>query len=236
MRRDPRRQGDGLVEHGAGVAHLEGQAELDQFGRADPVRGQEHPRRLLPPHQRGEEEAAGRLGGHAQLGEGDAQARLGVDQHEVAMGEQREAEPDRDAVDGGEQRHRQVDEAVEQAHEPLSRPLDGGPGGDGGHFGQVLTRGEGGAAAGEHDRPDRLVAVGGAQGGGDLLVHGRVEGVAHLGPVEGDDADAGCGLVDLDPAVRHVVVQASASPAAAAWRRMTVSAAALTPMEMGQPM
>ena len=31
--RDPRRQGHGLVEHGAGVAHLEGQAELHQFGR-----------------------------------------------------------------------------------------------------------------------------------------------------------------------------------------------------------
>ena len=73
------------------------------------------------------------------------------------MGEKREAEADRDAVDGGEQGHRQVDEAVEQSHEALPGPLDGGPGGDGGHFGQVLTRGEGGAAAGEHDRPDRLV-------------------------------------------------------------------------------
>ena len=152
------------------------------------------------------------------------------------MREKGEPEPDRDTVDGGQQRHRQVDQAFEQAHETLARPLDGGAGGDGGHFGQVLARGEGGAAAGEHDRPDRLVTVGGAQGVGDLLVHGRVEGVAYLGPVEGDDTDAGRRLVDLDPGVRHAVVHASASPVAAAWRRMTVSAAALTPMEIGQPM
>ena len=73
------------------------------------------------------------------------------------MGEEGEAEADRDAVDGGEERHRQIDEAVEQAHEPLPRPLDGGPGGDGGHFRQVLAGGEGGAAAGEDDgaRPPR---------------------------------------------------------------------------------
>ena len=59
------------------------------------------------------------------------------------MGEQREAEPDRHAVDGGEQRHREIDQALEQPHEALPGPLDGGAGGDGGHFGQVLARGEG---------------------------------------------------------------------------------------------
>ena len=80
------------------------------------------------------------------------------------MGEQREAEADRDAVDGGEERHGEVDQAVEQAHEALPGALDGGAGGDGGHFGQVLARGEGGAPAGEHHGADRLVAVGARAG------------------------------------------------------------------------
>ena len=151
-------------------------------------------RRLLPAHEAGEQDAAGRLGRHAQLGERDAQAGAGVDQDEIAVGEQGEAEPDRDAVDGGEQRDREIEEAIEQPHEALPGSFDRGAGGDGGHFGQVLARGEGGASPGEHDGADGLVAVGGAQGGGDLLVHGGVERVAHLGPVEGDDADAGCGL------------------------------------------
>ena len=147
------------------------------------------------------------------------------------MREQCEAEPDRHAVDGGEERDRQIDEALEQPHEALPRPFDGGPGRDGGHFGQILPGREGGAAPREHDGTDGFVAVGGAQGGRDLLVHGGVEGVAHLGPVEGDDADAGRRLADLNPVVRH---QACASVAAAR-RRMTVSAAPLTPVEMGQP-
>ena len=109
MGRDARRQGDRLVEHGALVAHLQGQAEVDQLGRADPVRGEQDPRRLLPTHEGGEQDAAGGLGGHAELGERHAQAGPGIDQDEVAVREEGEAEPDRDAVDGGEQRHREVD-------------------------------------------------------------------------------------------------------------------------------
>ena len=149
------------------------------------------------------------------------------------MGEQGEAEADGDAVHRGEERDRQVDEAVEQPHEALPGPLDGGPGGDGGHFGQVLPGGEGRAPAGEHDGADGLVGVGGAQGRGHLVVHRRVEGVAHLGPVEGDHADAGRGLLDLDAAARRV--QPPWASAAAARRRMMVSAAPLMPVEMGQP-
>ena len=85
--------------------------------------------------------------------------------------------------------------------------------------------------------PTASSRVGGAQGGGHLLVHGGVEGVAHLGPVEGDDADAGRRLLDLDPARHHGVGVAGVGVgAAAARRRMTVSAAPLTPVEMGQPM
>ncbi len=154
--------------------------------------------RTLPAHERREQHAAGGLGRHAQLGEGHAQAGVRVDEDEIAVGEQGEAEADRDAVHRGEERDREIDEAVEQSHETLAGALDGGPGGDGGHFGQVLSGGEGGAPAGEHDGADRLVGVGGAQGGGHLVVHRGVEGVAHLGPVEGDHADAGCGLLDLD--------------------------------------
>ena len=137
------------------------------------------------------------------------------------MGEQGEAEPDRHAVDGGEQRDREIDEAVEQAHEALPGALDGGAGGDGRHFGQVLAGGEGGAAAGQDDGADGLVAVGGAQRGGDLVVHGGVEGVAHLGPIEGDDADAGRRLLDLDPAVGPSVGSGLGlvAPAAALARR-----------------
>ena len=184
------------------------------------------------PMSGGEQHAAGRLGGHAQFGEGHAQAGPGVDEDEVAVGEEGEAQADGDTVDRGEQRDRQVDEAVQQPHEALPGSLDGGPGGDGRHFGQVLPGREGRAPAGHHDGPDGLVAVRGAQGGGHLVVHRRVEGVADVGPVEGDDADAGCGLLDLD--ARHAIQPPCAS-AAAARRRMMVSAAPLIPVEMGQP-
>ena len=146
---------------------------------------------------RREEEAAGRLGRHAQLGERYAQAGGGVDEDEVAVGQHGEAEADRDAVDRGEERDRDVDEAVEQAHEALPRALDGGAGGDGGHLGQVLPRGEGACRAGEHHGADRLVGVGGAQGGGHLLVHGVSKALRTSGRLKRDDADAGRGVVDL---------------------------------------
>ena len=57
------------------------------------------------------------------------------------------------------------------------------------------------------------------------------------GRLKAIDADAGCSLLDLDPAVTAwSAVQASAAGRlAAARRRMTVSAAPLTPVEMGQP-
>ena len=202
--------------------------------RADPVRCEQYLRRPLPPHQGGEQDAAGGLGGHAELGERHAQARPGIDEDEIAVREEGEAQPDRDAVHCREERDREVDEAVEQSHETLAGTLDGGPGRDGGHLRQILSGGESRAAAGQHDGTDRLVGVGGLERGGHLLVHGGVEGVAYLGPVEGDDPDAGRGVFDLHAghgrsAVRRV------GRAVPARRRIMVSAAPLMPVEMGQP-
>ena len=136
-----RRQGDRLVEDGARCAHPQGEAELDELRRA-PTQSEVSRTcaACCQPMSGGEQDAAGRLGGHAQLGERHAQARPGVDQDEIAVGEEGEAEPDGDAVHRGEERDRQVDEAVEQPHEALPGALDGGAGGDGRHFGQVLAR------------------------------------------------------------------------------------------------
>ena len=210
--RDPRGQGNRLVEDGPGVAHPEGDAEVDGLGCADPVRREQHPRRLLPSHQRGEEDAAGRLRRDAQFGEGDSETRVGVDQDEVAMREDREAETDSHAVDGGKEGYGELDQALQQSDEALSRAFDRGPGGNGRHLGQVLSRGERGAPPGQHDGADGLVAVCGAQRGRALVVHGGVEGVAHFGPVEGEDSDAGRRLVDLYPVLRHGSPQSSSFP------------------------
>ena len=129
---------------------------------------------------------------------------------------------------------REVAEAVEQAHEAAGpAPSTAVAGRDGGHLGQVCARREGAAAAGQDDGAHRLVGVGGTQRGGHLEVHRRVEGVAHLGPVEGDEPDAGGGVLDLDAGHRRQPSVASA--AASARRRMIVSAAPLIPVEMGQP-
>ena len=108
-------QGDRLVEHGAGRADLQSQAEVDQLLGADPVRGQEYAGGPLPAHGGGEEVAAGRLGRHAELGKRHPQACSGVDQHEVAVGQHGEPEPDGDAVHGGEERDGDVGNAVEQS-------------------------------------------------------------------------------------------------------------------------
>ncbi len=184
----------------AGLAHVEGEAELDELLGTDPLRGEQHPCSTLPSHHGGKEDAARRLGRHAELGEGHAQTGGAVHQHEVAVGEHREAEADRDPVDRGQEGDRNVAEAVEEALEPPVRALDLGAGGDGCHLGQVGARREGTLAAGQHHGGDGLVRVGGTQRGGQLEVHGGVERVAHLGPVEGEDADARRGVLGLDAA------------------------------------
>ncbi len=216
VERDPRGQRNGLVEHRAGLAHRERQPELDQLGRPDPVGGEQHACRALPSHDGGEEEAAGGLGRHTELGEGHAQPGGAVDQHEVAMSENGEAQPYRHAVDGGQERDRYAGEQVEQTHEAAAqtraRSPDGRAGGEGGHLGQVGARGEGAAAPGEHDGSHHLVLVRGAQGGIHVLVHGGVEGVAHLGPGEGQDPHTGCGVLDLNAAHRLLLSPADVGP------------------------
>ncbi len=205
---------DGLVEHRAGLAHLERQPELHQLGRADPVGGEQDAGGALPTHDRGEEETAGRLGRHAELGEGHAQPGAGVDEHEIAVSEDGEAQPHRHTVDGGQQGDRHVGEQVEQTHEaaaqPGARTPHGGAGGEGGHLGQVRARGERAAAPGEHDGSHRLVAVRGAEGRIHVLVHRGVEGVAHLGPGERQHPHAGRGVFDLDAAHRLLLSPADA--------------------------
>ena len=68
------------------------------------------------------------------------------------------------------------------------------------HFGQVRAGGERPVLPGHDDGADPVVRVGGAQRGRELEVHGRVERVAHLGPVEGQDADTRRGVLGLDAA------------------------------------
>ena len=115
------------------------------------------------------------------------------------MRQQREAESDRHAVHRGEKGNREPVDAVEQPLESLPGALDGGPGRDGGHLGQVLARGEGGAVAGQHDGAECFVGIGRTERGRHLLVHRSVEGVAHLGPVERDDPHTRRGVRGLYP-------------------------------------
>ena len=81
--RDARGQGDRLVEDGAGVAHLEGQPELDQLGRLTQSEVRRTRAACCHPMSGGEEDAAGRLGRHAQLGE---RARAGAPRRRPGRG------------------------------------------------------------------------------------------------------------------------------------------------------
>ena len=222
---DARGQRDGLVEHGARARTPAG-PDPSSTSSSAPTQSEVSSTRAArcQPMAAGNRRLLAASSGHPQLGERHPQAcaaRRPATRSQWAsrVKPSPTATPFTAARRGTESSFRHV----EQPHEALPGALDGGAGGDGGHLRQVLARGEGAAAAGQHHGADAVVVVvGGAQGGRHLLVHGGVEGVAHLGPVERHDPDAGCGIRGLDPA--HGRSPGTPLSTASARRAMTRSA------------
>ena len=174
--------GHDLVDEAEGVGPLgvdgvAGHGQLERDGHRQPLG---HP-----------DQAAG-AGDQPPLGLGDAEGGVLGGDHQVAREHDLEAAGQRRAVDGGDDRLGEV--ALGQPAEAAARPHDV-PALAAAEGLEVHAGAEGlVAAAGDDDDPAVGVLGQLVHGGGHRLAHGAVDGVARLGPVDGEDLHVARGV------------------------------------------
>ena len=135
-------------------------------------------------------------GAHQGLGQAKTGVARGYD--DVAGQDDLEPAPQGHAIDGGDDRLVEV-KTLDQAGVAMGR-IGGWSARLGG--GLQVAAGAEGPVAGAREDADALGVIGGegVEGGLQLGVHGRVDGVHHLRPVQGDSGD---GAARLDPDEVH---------------------------------
>ena len=193
-------QGDGLVEDGAGRTGPQRQPKSHQLRRVHPVRGEQDACSLLPPHGRRKQDAARRLGWHAELGKGNPQPRPSSTNTRSQWASRVKPKPTPTPATAARSGTSMLPMVSRNPLNPRSDPSTTAP---------VARAAISRRSAPEENAPPRPVRTtartdsspsAARRGGGGLEVHRGVERVADLRPVKGDDTHSGRGVLGLDAA------------------------------------